>query len=52
MGKLKIWGFINYSGKRIKTENLKYDSVEWGEAATIRDFSAREEIRLQLHHKM
>lgn len=51
MGKLKFGVSSIILGKEQKTENLKYDSVEWGEATTIRDFSAREEIRLQLHQQ-
>ena len=38
MGKLKFGVSSIILGKEQKTENLKYDSVEWGEAATIRDF--------------
>ena len=38
MGKLKFGVSSIILGKEQKTENLKYDSVEWGEATTIRDF--------------
>ena len=38
MGKLKFGVSSIVLGKEQKTENLRYDSVEWGEAATIRDF--------------
>ena len=38
MGKLKFGVSSIILGKEQKTENLKYDSAEWGEATTIRDF--------------
>ena len=51
MGKLKF-GVSSIILKEQKTENLKYDSVEWGEGGYDTGFfSAREEIRLQLHQQ-
>ena len=38
MGKLKFGVSSIVLGKEQKTENLRYDSVEWGEATTIQDF--------------
>ena len=38
MGKLKFGVSSIILGKEQKTENLRYDSVEWGEATTIQDF--------------
>ena len=51
MGKLKFGVSSIVLGKEQKTENLRYDSVEWGEATTIQDFSARREIRPLLHQQ-
>lgn len=51
MGKLKFGVSSIVLGKEQKTENLRYDSVEWGEATTIQDFSARGEIRPLLHQQ-
>lgn len=41
MGKLKFGVSSIVLGKEQKTENLRYDSVEWGEATTIQDFFPR-----------
>ena len=38
MGKLKFGVSSIVLGEEQKTENLRYDSVEWGEATTIQDF--------------
>lgn len=51
MGKLKFGVSSIVLGKEQKTENLRYDSVEWGEATTIQDFFRAGEIRPLLHQQ-
>ena len=53
MGKLKFGVSSIILGKEQKTENLRYDSAEWGGEKRLRYriFSAQGEIRPQLHQQ-
>ena len=51
MGKLKFGVSSIVLGKEQKTENLRYDSVEWGEATTIQDFFRAGGNRPLLHQQ-